>query len=893
MTDTTTGATMDTAPPIETADQTAGVLLAQADPAAGPETPAPAGEVIVLAPPLPGETQEEFVVPGQAYTVDADPDRVSMSQDGGNLVLSFEGGGTVVLSDFLTFASPDSGALPPALTLADGTVITPELLVADYGIDLNDLAPAAGTPAAGTPAAPGGGGEGGGGAGFGIYGIGAIGEGIDPLDLLGNLNFGFDFFFEDEEVGGEEDAPVLAAAPEPEPQPEPQPEPEPEPEPKPEVFDDAAVVDEDGLQRGETWGHNGIAGGPGDVAGENIIAAGSLGNVGGPGGSLVFSVDNIITNITGTGGSELYLADGTPLEWFQDGNGGVYASADGGATRAIEIAPTGPDADGNVGYEVRLHQALYHNVMPAEPAIPDGQTPYFSNDLDLREVVFPQGSGNGPLNDVADENDINLTLSYTAFSADGSAATGTLTVVVDDDTPVAKAVTVTNWGGEALYDNSIGWYVLADVTDEDGDGLPEAGTGYVIWADASNANAGTSFTIEGYSEDEIGFFMISNGGNGVGVTDGSTIDFANPPSTETWDPELGAMVSGPAALLFSERDGHTMGRPDPDTVQEQDDYIPEGASGTRYYFGDLLGDRDFDDAQITVKDGTVGEAIVQEGGPTAVSGSVDKSSNPWDNGPDNSVADYGADGPEVKEYVEVGEGPVFKLSSDLDGTVIDLKGQLSDGSYENITLKLGSDYGYYQTLMGVVDPNGEPPTTVFRLDLFEDGSYSFTLEGAVEHASHNWWAGSEDVAELILSDAIKTYDDDGDPVALDFSIRIKDDMPEANDETVALSLETDDATPSYGLSLDIDGGTDGLDMSSFATFWQEGPQYGTIVANEDGTFTYEVTDRAGLEQNGGDSFRYRISDNDSDAAFATVTITVDNEDGLEPLLDPNNIAPNA
>ena len=194
-----------------------GETSAQAD---APATD-PADAIVLTAPPagelaLPAD-------PGVVYRVAAGAPPVSgITQDGPDLLIAFEDGGTIRLQEYLIFLADDG--IPSPILLMPESVLSAEQTrsealqegvgepfdqVAFQQVDVaailgegfqDGLAAAAGAPAAGAPAAPDPTG-GGGGAGFNLYAIGAIGDGVDPLALLGNLNFLFDFAFEEEILG--------------------------------------------------------------------------------------------------------------------------------------------------------------------------------------------------------------------------------------------------------------------------------------------------------------------------------------------------------------------------------------------------------------------------------------------------------------------------------------------------------------------------------------------------------------------------------------------------------------------------------------------------------------------------------------------------------------------
>ncbi|WLD58814.1 retention module-containing protein [Salinispirillum sp. LH 10-3-1] len=119
---------------------------------------------------------------------------------------------------------------------------------------------------------------------------------------------------------------------------------------------------------------------------------------------------------------------------------------------------------------------------------------------------------------VGTSGEFNIEVTVTATTEQGSqSATETLMWVVGDvveDT----SITVMNLSSQAGYHNSYGFYTK----DEDGNPVD----GQIIWADVKEKESiGQAVTLDGYAEDDIGFFLISNGGNLNSYTDGDAVTF--------------------------------------------------------------------------------------------------------------------------------------------------------------------------------------------------------------------------------------------------------------------------------------------------------------------------------------------------------------------------------
>ncbi|MGE4313608.1 MAG: DUF5801 repeats-in-toxin domain-containing protein, partial [Pseudobdellovibrionaceae bacterium] len=107
-------------------------------------SPAAGAEVIGIPVEMIGEVN---LVPGETYQLGFDlSDVENMKQSGDDLVITFNDGKVLTLNDFYTAFEGD---LPPSMTLADGTVVTPDNIFSEYSDDMAshnaaDIAPAAG-----------------------------------------------------------------------------------------------------------------------------------------------------------------------------------------------------------------------------------------------------------------------------------------------------------------------------------------------------------------------------------------------------------------------------------------------------------------------------------------------------------------------------------------------------------------------------------------------------------------------------------------------------------------------------------------------------------------------------------------------------------------------------
>jgi hypothetical protein len=407
----------------------------------------------------------------------------------------------------------------------------------------------------------------------------------------------------------------------------------------------------------------------------------------------------------------------------------------------------------------------------------------------------------------------------------------------------------------------------------DEDGNPRVGQ--IIWH--STPEHGESFTIEGYSEDEIGFFVIEN-------QYGPTPAFALS-SVQSFLP--------PGWINLARQEGVHY---EPGNA---DGNIPGSDPGTRLSFLD-------GDVQLTVNDETVGEEMAWDVvAPSFEQAKAESDDNDYDyedymsdegtpgyNGTlggavdkkyDGNVADYGADGPEPYTG-DSGDDltAVFTFAEDLEGKIANLKGwNEQTEQYEDIKLSYEDAGVDYATILKGVTVGGQD---IFAVRLYDDGWYDFYMFGAVEHEVEQHSGGNgggqpilraieepgngggrmdPDVAVLHIKDAIKTTDDDGDPVLLDFSIRIDDSVPVA--ESKYAQSSTDDETVwSYEFFVSEEQvGADGLQEVTVKN--RDGVDMDVTINKSDGGWMVTFQDDA---YEGG--YTYTITDNDDDTATGTV-----------------------
>ncbi|TOF80963.1 RTX toxin [Vibrio parahaemolyticus] len=188
------------------------------------------------------------------------------------------------------------------------------------------------------------------------------------------------------------------------------------------------------------------------------------------------------------------------------------------------------------------------------------------------------------------------------------------------------------------------------------------------------------------------------------------------------------------------------------------------------------------------------------------------------------------------------EGSDRVVSYQLDGSMNPVAGLTSHGEVVDLVETANADGSFTYTATA----NGNP---VFTLVVNTDGSYNFTLEGPIDHAT-----GSD---ELTLNFPIIATDFDGDTSSATIPVTIVDDQPTIND-VQAITVDEDDLEQigsAQDGSVSIDGhfttnqGSDGVvsyQLDASATPVDGLTSQGVAVtlsetANPDGSFTYTAT----------------------------------------------------
>ncbi|MEI9423114.1 Ig-like domain-containing protein, partial [Mesorhizobium sp. Cs1299R1N1] len=164
--------------------------------------------------------------------------------------------------------------------------------------------------------------------------------------------------------------------------------------------------------------------------------------------------------------------------------------------------------------------------------------------------------------------------------------------------------------------------------------------------------------------------------------------------------------------------------------------------------------------------------------------------------------------------------------------------------------------------------NAATAGTYGTIQVHTDGSYVYTLTAPV----HGPATAGTDTVNAAESFTYQVTDANGNTTTGTINIAIVDDVPTAHDDTWGSTI-TGPTTLTGLLGNDVFGAdgvdTDNSPISGQVTVTTNGA-HGTVVYNNDGTFTYTPT---GVYV-GSDSFTYTIKDGDGDTSTATVTLNV-------------------
>ncbi|HET9398980.1 MAG TPA: DUF5801 repeats-in-toxin domain-containing protein, partial [Sphingomicrobium sp.] len=373
-----------------------------------------------------------------------------------------------------------------------------------------------------------------------------------------------------------------------------------------------------------------------------------------------------------------------------------------------------------------------------------------------------------------DENNLEFVINYNVIDEDGDVALGTLTVNVDDDTPVAIDDPQRVTGLVDEDDLPAGNDDVADGDDDpgnadgDNDGTTTAGAAgslsglFSFGADQPGTlGLGTDtsgMTAQGLTSNGVALTYAVVGDTLTASAGGSTVFTLTVNADGSWSFDLEGQLDHEIAdtednldidfssmIVGTDHDGDTASLPDDTFVITVDDDLPVPA-GEREQVTGLVDEDDLPAGNHDVQDG--------DDDPGNADGDNDGTTTGGDAGSLSSLFSFGADQPGTVE-----------LSSDTSG----------------LPALTSNNVAVTYSVNGNVLTASAGGSTVFTLTVNPDGSWVFDLEGQLDHSI----AGTEDNLFLDFSSIIIGVDADGDTASLpaeSFVVNVDDDMPQEFEE---------------------------------------------------------------------------------------------------------------
>jgi T1SS-143 domain-containing protein len=371
-----------------------------------------------------------------------------------------------------------------------------------------------------------------------------------------------------------------------------------------------------------------------------------------------------------------------------------------------------------------------------------------------------------------DENNLDFVINYSVTDDDGDTDIGTLTINVDDDTPIA----VVEGQVTGLVDEDdlpAGNNDNADGDDDpgnadgDNDGTTTAGAAgslsglFSFGADqpgTSGLGSNTSgMTAQGLTSNGVALTYAVVGDTLTASAGGETVFTLTVHADGSWEFDLEGQLDHDVAdtednldidfssmIVATDHDGDTATLPNDTFVITVDDDLPVAVRE-----GQVTGQVDEDDLPAGNHDNADGDDD-----PGNADGDNDGTTTGGDAGSLSGLFNFGADQPGTVE-----------LSSDTSG----LPALTSDGVPVTYAVN------------GNVLTASAGGSTVFTLTVNANGSWVFDLQGQLDHSI----AGTEDNLDLDFSSIIIGVDADGDTATLpadSFVVDVDDDMPQEFEE---------------------------------------------------------------------------------------------------------------
>ena len=432
---------------------------------------------------------------------------------------------------------------------------------------------------------------------------------------------------------------------------------------------------------------------------------------------------------------------------------------------------------------------------------------------------------------------------FTVSVNDGTAPSASATATIDivDDSPTVTPaqlepsffVNLTNYdfASSAGYNNSFGYYVKG------ADGVPT--TGVVIWDGVHNSNM-ASVAITGYSQDQIGFFIIPNGNSvNSGLGNGNLVTFDQNETTGEWQVYL-----KDSTTPLNATNGHILFDNPSLNFDANFAYVKDTSLDGNLNWEDIAGGGDKDNNDVNINaDWTSGVLAVDESRLDINATAEFK---------DAFTFNFGADGA-TKAYA---------LSVNVGST-----GLVDTATNTAVTLHVNGNEIQGRAGGGEV---------VFTLSVDADGKVTLDQIRAVIHSNPTNPDDSVSLPSGLITLTASIVDSDSDsasaPLDIGSMIRFEDDAPVAQDDA---KRTNEDAIKAEGDVLAND--TVGADGAQAVYFTKTSGTYGTLTFDVDGKYTYTLGANAQTLKEGQEVqeiFDYTLTDKDGDTTQGKLTITI-------------------
>ena len=452
------------------------------------------------------------------------------------------------------------------------------------------------------------------------------------------------------------------------------------------------------------------------------------------------------------------------------------------------------------------------------------------------------------------EDDLNIRFTFTVRDGDGDTATGSLTVSVDDDTPVANEVIAgaTDDEGKGPFAALSNEGVPSGIGGSDVPGNPSTITGAAGALFQAGADGFLSVTLNAVTQ----ALRAVHDTNANGVADLEALTYAsttdangNLTFTATGD------VSGAVAFtLVINNDGsytftqsralmhvNAFGNEEDDFVVRFTFTVRDGDGDTARGFLEVTIDDDTPVANtVTATDLTDDEgkapfsALSHEGVGTGAAGADVAGSPSTITGAAGALFQAGADG-FLSVAITDPTGPAGAAIQAIHDTNAN-----NVADTETLTYASTTDANGNVTLTATGATSGQ---TVFTLVINNDGSYTFTQSRALVHPTTN------DEDDLALTFNFTVRDGDGDTATGSLTVTVDDDTPDANTILGVFAPKTDDEGKGDFAGLSHEGvgtGAAGADVNgSPATI--TGPASTLFRVGADGFGSVSITGPAGVQ----------------------------------------------